>query len=131
MNNRIVNLLNQDDANVNLFFFPFAGGTSQSYRQLIKSGEIMGCNIFAFELPGRGIRISETFNSNLNAIKEDCLTSIMPYLNKKMILLGHSMGAIIAFELLSVLETHSPNLQSSLIVSAANSPRRIKFKHDV
>lgn len=131
MKNCFVNLSGSGNAPVNLFLFPFAGGTAQSYRFLSQEGILTGCSIYALELPGRGMRMSEPYTLTIDEIKEECLRSIKPYLCDKMVFMGHSMGAIIAYELLGDLEVLYPQLQFSLILSAANSPRSIIVKHDI
>lgn len=131
MKNCFINVYKQDDAKINIFLFPFAGGTAQSYRFLYQSHDIKGCNIYALEMPGRGVRMSEPFTMNINDIRETCLSDITSITNDKMIFCGHSMGAIIAYELLRDVELMYPQSKSSLLVSAVNPPQILKNKHDI
>ena len=131
MKNCLVTVHKVDDAKISLFLFPFAGGTAQSYRFLYQSGDVKGCNIYALEMPGRGVRMSEPFTMNVDEIRESCISAIKPHLTDKMIFLGHSMGAILAYELLRDVEAIYPEHRSSLLISAANSPRSLKIKNDI
>ncbi len=128
--NCIVQLTNIK-ANINLFFFPFAGGTSQSYRSLVKSGKIVGCNMYALELPGRGLRMNDNYSLSVEEIKNECILALQPFLNDPMIFVGHSMGSIIAYELLCAVKALNDASQAALIVSAANSPRHLTVKDHV
>lgn len=130
VNNCFIKLEENTLIKTRLFLFPFAGGTSQSYRSLIKSGSLAPCNISALELPGRGIRMRDLLTSDIAMIKAECFESIKPYVNQPLVLFGHSMGAILAFELLCELEANYPELNAALVVSAANSPKHVALKHD-
>jgi len=115
-----------------LYCFPFAGGTSLSYRPLIKSGQLLrNCNAYALELPGRGVRMQEPLTQDIATIKNECLQAIIPYVDYPLVFFGHSMGAILAFELLADLEAAYPQLNAHLIVSASNAPKHSLLKHDV
>ena len=131
MNKCFIQLQQVDDSDVCLFLFPFAGGTIQSYKPLIKSGRLYSSNIYALELPGRGVRMGTPSSLSIDEIKEECLHFIEPFLSKKIVFMGHSMGAIVAYELLASIEAQYPDLKASLVVSSAQAPRTVKAKYDV
>ena len=114
-----------------LFLFPFAGGTSQSYRSFFKTFEHLNCDIYSLELAGRGIRMQEPLVSNINQIMNECVEGFLPYIGRDSVFFGHSMGSILAYELLSAVESKFSQYSASLIVSAANSPRHIRLSKDV
>src|SRR5690348_1059575 len=81
-----------------LFCFPYAGGAAVIYRawsRLLPEG-IETCSI---ELPGRGTRMHEPPFTQLGLLIEAITPAILPYLGKPFAFFGHSMGAIISFEL--------------------------------
>ena len=81
-----------------LFCFPFAGGTASIYRgwQPALSPDVELC---AIQLPGRETRFAEPAFNNMAALLEAMFNDLLPWLDKPYALFGHSLGAIIAFEL--------------------------------
>ncbi len=51
------------------------------------------------ELPGRGVRLQEPAFRDMKPLVDAVGDAIMPYLDKPYAFFGHSMGALIAFEL--------------------------------
>jgi medium-chain acyl-[acyl-carrier-protein] hydrolase len=85
-------------AGVRLFCFPYAGGGDSIFRswQQILSDTIEVCPV---QLPGRGLRINEPLCTEISQLVRDMGQALAPCLNKPFALFGHSMGALIAFEL--------------------------------
>lgn len=108
-------------ASLRLFCFPFAGGGAQSFRTwpdaLPNTVEV--CPV---QLPGRELRIKEPPFSNVVPMLEPLATAIRPSLDKPFAFFGHSMGAIIAFELARKLRRDHNLLPECLIVSARVAP---------
>jgi medium-chain acyl-[acyl-carrier-protein] hydrolase len=106
-----------------LFCFPFAGGGAQSFsqwpNQLPENVELC-----AVQLPGRETRMREPPIADAHALVRAMAPSLVPKMREPFVLFGHSMGAILAFELARLLETQwqlSPRL---LIVSGRVAPHR-------
>jgi medium-chain acyl-[acyl-carrier-protein] hydrolase len=106
-----------------LFCFPFAGGGAQSFsqwpEQLPENVELC-----AVQLPGRETRLREPPIADAHALVRAMVPALAPRMREPFILFGHSMGAILAFELARLLETQwqlSPRL---LIVSGRVAPHR-------
>jgi medium-chain acyl-[acyl-carrier-protein] hydrolase len=105
-----------------LFCFPYAGGSADLYRgwQRWFPPQIEICLV---HLPGRGKRLRErAFTAAIplvNAIADrmDCETNI-PYA-----LYGHSMGALISFELARELLRRRGPAPEQLFVSGRNAPQ--------
>jgi len=55
--------------------------------------------ICPIELPGRGARLQQPAYRDMKPLVEALGEALMPYLDKPYALFGHSMGALIAFEL--------------------------------
>src|SRR5687767_8117681 len=85
-------------ARFRLFCFPYAGGGLAAYRswpnQLPADVEV--CPI---QLPGRDERMAENPFSDLPALVEALTEALAPRLAAPYALFGHSMGALIAYEL--------------------------------
>lgn len=85
-------------AELRLFCFPYAGGTAQIYRDwdqyLPPTVEVLPAH-----LPGRGSRLREPSFVSLPDLVKSLTSSITPLLDRPFAFFGHSMGAIIAFEL--------------------------------
>jgi medium-chain acyl-[acyl-carrier-protein] hydrolase len=86
------------EARLRLFCFPYAGGSASIYRTWPKDlpPDIEVC---AVQLPGRGGRLLETPFTDLSALIEALAEALLPQLETPFAFFGHSMGALIAFEL--------------------------------
>jgi medium-chain acyl-[acyl-carrier-protein] hydrolase len=86
------------EARLRLFCFPYAGGSASIYRTWPKdlSPDIEVC---AVQLPGRGGRLLEEPFTDLSALVEALAEALLPQFEEPFAFFGHSMGALIAFEL--------------------------------
>ncbi len=86
------------DARLRLFCFPYAGGSATAYwewpERILKEVEVT-----LVELPGRGRKIREALHTHMDSLIETLSDVIQPYLDKPFAFFGHSMGALLAFEL--------------------------------
>ncbi len=109
-------------ADLRLFCFPYAGGSAQIFRPWSNQLSNM-LEVYPIELPGHGRRRKETpfrdFQTLLNAI----VPVIIPDLDKPFAFFGHSMGALIAFELACKLRDQGQPLPSHLFVSGRRAPQ--------
>lgn len=80
----------------NLFLFPFAGGSSNSYTALQQSLSPR-INTVALDLPGRGKRMSEPLLGNIDRVVDDMLNQVRTRLSGRYAFYGHSMGALISY----------------------------------
>ncbi|QYF96007.1 alpha/beta fold hydrolase [Massilia sp. PAMC28688] len=106
-----------------LICFAYAGGNARMYAQwqAALGPEI---EVWAVQLPGRGTRRSEepfTSLAELIAVLSDILR---PEDQLPFMFFGHSLGALIAFELTRHFAAHDSRLPDRLMVSAANAPGR-------
>jgi medium-chain acyl-[acyl-carrier-protein] hydrolase len=74
-------------------------------------------------LPGRGNRLGEKPFSQLLPLVEAIAEAIVPYLDKPFAFFGHSMGALIGFELARCLRRQNKPLPSHLFVSGCRAPQ--------
>jgi medium-chain acyl-[acyl-carrier-protein] hydrolase len=109
-------------ASLRLFCFPYAGGSSYSFRSWTKKlpKTIEVCSV---ELPGRGIQISSHLLKHIEPLVQAIEGEILPYLNKPFAFFGHSLGGLISFELVHLLD-RKYNLQPVyLFVSGCRAPQ--------
>jgi medium-chain acyl-[acyl-carrier-protein] hydrolase len=81
-----------------MFCFPYAGGTALVFK---KWADFLppAVQVISVELPGRGARLKEPPFVSLPTLIDELEDVIWPLLDKPFVFFGHSMGAIIAFEL--------------------------------
>jgi medium-chain acyl-[acyl-carrier-protein] hydrolase len=81
-----------------LFCLPYAGGSAVIYR---KWADLLPpfVEVFAVEIPGRGGRMREKPYTSIQALVEALENGITDYLEPPFAFFGHSMGAVIGFEL--------------------------------
>jgi len=107
-------------ASARLFCFPYVGGGSSIYRGWAddRQGQL---EIVPLELPGRDKRLWEKPYSRLPPLVE-ALADALPQ-DKPFAFLGHSMGALVAFELARELERRDLGLPCCLFVSGSSAPQ--------
>ena len=112
------------DARLRLFCFPYAGGSATVFRNW-HTKLPTDLEIIAIELPGRGSRIKETPYERLNPLVEAAAQAIIPHLTKPYVFFGHSMGALLSFEMARYLRRHHPHVPapSHLFVSGRAAPQ--------
>lgn len=109
-------------ARLRLFCFPYAGGSALAFRKWPQQLP-PGVEVLAAQLPGRGVRIRETPFKNLHVLVEELGRAVRPYLNKPFALFGHSMGAMISFELARLLRREGAPAPVHLFVSGRRAPQ--------
>jgi medium-chain acyl-[acyl-carrier-protein] hydrolase len=109
-------------ARLRFFCFPYAGGAASAFynwpAELPNYVEV--CPI---QLPGRENRMSEPPTMDLLALVQSLFDGIMPLLDKPFVFFGHSMGAIISFELARRLRRLGRPLPLHLFASGSRAPQ--------
>jgi medium-chain acyl-[acyl-carrier-protein] hydrolase len=103
-------------AGLKLFCFPYAGGAARIYRDW-PDNLPFGVEVQAVQLPGRGARMTEPPFTSLPSLIEDVSDAIRPLLDRPFAFFGHSMGALIAFELARQLRRERGAEPAHLFVS--------------
>lgn len=111
-----------DTVNLRLFFFPYAGGGILSFRNW-RDRFSPTIGVYPVELPGRGFRIQESPMTNLQLLVSELARSLLPYLDKPFAFFGHSMGALISFELARCLRKQYQLQPVCLFVSGRCAPQ--------
>jgi medium-chain acyl-[acyl-carrier-protein] hydrolase len=109
-------------AKLRLFCCPYAGGTSLVFRDwaVALDGWVEVC---AIQLPGRGSRLHEPSCMSLPALVSALAAAIVPELDRPFALFGHSMGALVSFELARLLRREYRLTPLHLLVSGRRAPQ--------
>lgn len=109
-------------AQLRLFCFPYAGGGTLAFRGWAESFPA-GVEICPVQLPGREHRLREPALTSIAAIVEAAAASLLPCLDRPFAFFGHSMGALISFDLARTLRDHYGIAPASLFVSGCRAPQ--------
>lgn len=110
------------DTKVRLFCFSHAGGSAAEYLPW-QASLAPAIELCALQLPGRGMRMGEPALADLSTVLEGLVGAIedsddgLPYA-----FFGHSLGALLAFEVARLLRERRLRLPVHLFASACNSP---------
>ena len=110
------------DARLRLFCFPYAGGGAGIFRTW-SDALPPTVEVCAVQLPGREWRIRETPFNDLIPLVQTLVPVLRPYFDIPFTFFGHSMGALIGFELARRLSTHEGRGPVHLFVSGCRAPQ--------
>ena len=79
---------------------------------------------YAVEAPGHGLRMDEAPLRDLDALLADLLSAVLPHAGRPLALLGHSFGAVLAFELALRLEREGVEVHHLFTVAARSAAGR-------
>jgi len=109
-------------ASLRLFCFPYAGGNAGVYRSW--AGKLpANVEMIAIQLPGRGNRRQEKPLSSLTELVELLGVALAGSLNEPFVFFGHSMGALVAFELARLLRREGRALPRHMFISGRSAPQ--------
>jgi len=106
---------------ITLFTIPFAGGNSFSFKKFdpYLNDDF---NIHHLELSGRGKRISYELMSNIYEIRDDLFEQIKDKLDDEYIIYGHSLGGLLGYLLVLLLEDRGLRKPLRFVVSGRSNP---------
>lgn len=109
-------------ASFRLFCFPYAGGGASIFRTWSDSlpPYIEVCPI---QLPGRENRLKEAPFTDISPLVQTLAQVLRPYLNIPFAFFGHSMGALISFELARQLRAQQEPGPVHLFISGRRAPQ--------
>lgn len=105
-----------------LFCFPFAGGGTTAYYRW-PARILAGVEVARIQLPGREIRLREPLFDNLRSLVGTLAEEMTSYIDGPFVLYGHSMGALLAFELARALRRRNGLLPAHLFVAGYRAPQ--------
>lgn len=111
-------------APLRLFCFPYAGGGASIFRDW-PSHLSPQAEICAIQLPGRESRLKEAPVTYMPVLVESVASALLPYMDDKpFALFGHSMGALLCYELTRFLRKKYALSPVCLFASGCRAPHR-------
>ncbi|TDE47226.1 thioesterase [Nonomuraea mesophila] len=107
-------------ASLRLFCFPHAGGSASFYRGWHAAAP-HSVEVRAVQYPGRGERRADPFVDDAHHLAELVADAMAPLLDRPVALFGHSMGALIAYEVARTLEARGRGV-THLYASGRHAP---------
>lgn len=111
----------RSDVRVRVFCFPFAGGGASAYRRwsaLLPES----IDVRAVQMPGRETRVREAPLVGMAAVIASVVPAIVDHLDRPFALFGHSLGALVAFEVARELRRRRLAMPIHLFASAIAAP---------
>src|SRR5882757_3624949 len=114
----------QEEALPVLLIVPHAGAGSAAYRQLARQVRDVAQPLIV-RLPGRESRLSEPAYTDIRSMVRALVPAVLPHLRGQLVLYGHSMGALVAFETARILQFAYGMSPAHLVVSGMEAPRSL------
>jgi len=108
-------------AKIRMICFPYAGGNSSTYMPWVNELP-ESVDLLAVELPGRSHRFGEPAYRNMEDLIEDLFEAFQILTNKPYILMGHSLGSRVAFELMYRFKQQDLRMPEHFIASGSPAP---------
>lgn len=123
----VVQVLRKTASSKQLVMFPFGGGSGYSFMELVKE---VGDNIEVIVInpPGHLFNTGKPLES-IEAMVYLYFKDLRPFLKENCLLFGHSIGALVAYELCKELEKEA-NIKK-LIISSVNPPHCVMDEVDM
>jgi surfactin synthase thioesterase subunit len=110
------------DAPLRLFCFSHAGGGAAFFRPWC-AALAPAVDVRPVQLPGRESRFDEAPYRRMELLLDPLCAALEPYLDRPYALFGHSMGALVAYEVARRFSTSSRPAATCLVVSGRRGPR--------
>jgi medium-chain acyl-[acyl-carrier-protein] hydrolase len=109
------------DSSARLFCFPYAGAGASIFRSW-SANLPNNLEVFAVQLPGREKRFKEPLFNDIASLIEALIPALLPYLDRPFVFFGHSVGALISFEVARQLHGSDYPTPLHLFVSGRRAP---------
>lgn len=107
---------------VRLFCFPYAGGGAIIYRDWV-SFLPSAVELWAAQPSGRGNRLKEAPATHIESLLDDLSNAQHLFFDKPFVFFGHSLGALVAFEMAHRLAIENGLEPAHMIVSGRRAPQ--------
>ncbi len=114
--------LAEPGARPRLFVFPHAGAAAQTF--IPWRSKLSSVHVEPLELPGRGTRLAEAPDWRMAPLVHDLIDAILPDLDHPFAFYGHSMGALIGYEVARVLADEGLPTPYVLAISGHEAPHQ-------
>ncbi|GHF62881.1 thioesterase [Streptomyces mashuensis] len=128
---------------IRIVLFPHAGGSASAYLALSRTltrtpagtGGVTADpadvpDVVAVQYPGRQDRHHEPAYDDIGALADRLTEEVMPLTDRPFAFFGHSMGAVLAYEVARRLEQRSAPTPERLFLSARSAPRATPREQD-
>ena len=108
-------------APLRLLCFPYAGAGPSVFSawSRILPSQVEVC---AIQMPGRERRVTEPLMTRMENAIDDLAEALVPWMDRPFVFFGHSVGALLAFELARRLRREGKQRLLRLIVSGRSAP---------
>lgn len=114
-----------------VIFFPHAGGSPRFFTHL--AAAMPHCRVFGVTYPGRDHLVDAAPVTEMaplaTSIAHELTTRFRAGQDDPLILVGHSLGAFVAYETAAVLSASATPLRTVVVASGQNPPLRRPFEH--
>ncbi len=119
-----VRTVRQAPANgIRLVFLPHAGGSASFYLPMARA-LAPTAHVLAVQYPGRQDRLAEPCIDDMGELADRVFAELKPWTDRPLALFGHSMGAVVAFEVARRFAREADGIPCHLFVSGRNAPSR-------
>ncbi len=110
------------DARVRLICFPHGGGGARTYRAWSETLP-QWIEVLPIAPPGRGARLREPAITDMASMRAQVAEAITPILDRPYAIFGHSVGALVAFEVATELQARGAPQPLRVFLSAYAAPQ--------
>jgi medium-chain acyl-[acyl-carrier-protein] hydrolase len=113
-------------ARLRICCFPYAGGGASAFRPWadeLPADVSRDTELWAVNLPGREVRLSEAPFSEIGPLTEQLGRELLPRLTPPYVFFGHSMGALLSFEIARQLHAKGLPGPAHIFVSGQRAPQ--------
>jgi surfactin synthase thioesterase subunit len=107
-----------------LVCLPHAGGSAAGFRGWSKSLPSQ-IEVLSVELPGRGSQSASSAFTNMQALVQSLAACAQTLGGAPFVLLGHSLGGLVAFQLARALRATASRLPAKLILAGVGAPQTL------
>jgi len=119
----VLNINPRPAATKRLFCFPYAGGSAAIIYRKWAMNLPEDLEVLPVELSGRGSRLQESLKYDMDSLVEELIGAIKNYIDKPYYFFGHSMGALVSYEIARRLSKKHLPLPEKLILSSHSAPQ--------
>ncbi|QDP83537.1 thioesterase [Nocardia otitidiscaviarum] len=117
---------------IRLVCFPHAGGSASFFFPVsaaLSGADSRAVEVLAVQYPGRQDRRLDPCIDDIGALAEQIYAALTPWTDIPLAFFGHSMGAILAFEVARLLEERDGVVLAMLFASGRRAPSRHRDEH--
>ncbi|MCT8344409.1 MULTISPECIES: thioesterase II family protein [Photorhabdus] len=115
------NYCDQEQTTVTVVIAPFGGGSAYSMTDWVQQLLAGSYRVLVLQYPGRGSRSIEPLPVCIRDLAATAAKDVLLYTQDPLLLIGHSMGALLCHELALLLEQANRTVEY-LVLSAARPP---------